>query len=116
MLSRKRCSPRIAPRTAREASMTLVPLVRENARRAKCRSQAKALRCVFNVLVERGAARNCRGVGPRQGIAANRLVPTVSHRPVFQCFQVFISYISIGPPRAYFVAYGSNDRYRGEWS
>jgi len=59
--SRKRRSPRMAPRMVREGSTTPGTLVRENARRAKCISQAKAQRCVFNVLVERGAARNCRG-------------------------------------------------------
>jgi hypothetical protein len=66
----------------------------------KCRSHTKPRRRVFNALVARGAARTCRGTGPRQGIAANGLAPTMSHRPVFPHSYTFRTLDLIGGARA----------------
>ena len=75
-------------------------MLREMARREKCRSLAKPRQCIFNALIERGAPTNCRRRQARQGIAAPAIVRSISHRPVSSGFERFTSQIIIGALRA----------------
>ena len=80
--SRPRRPRRMPSATIGEAQWRLRPVVREIARRQKCRSLAKPRQCIFNALIGWCTPTNCRKWPVRHGIAAPAIARCLSYRTV----------------------------------